>query len=92
MMTDLADTNFEERWLDAYAEGSGHCAGYFVERAVVVRNLSGKLWSEGKPGYVDTFCKVLSVSSRTGFYKLARTIMWEVLNDLTESRLGSSRR
>lgn len=31
---------------------------------------------------LQTFCKVLTVSARTTFYKLSRTIMWNALNDL----------
>jgi hypothetical protein len=31
----------EQRWLDAYSEASGFCAGYFIERAAAVRVLSG---------------------------------------------------
>jgi len=44
----------EDRWLDAYAEASGLCAGYFIERAAAIRVLSGKLWSEGKRAYAET--------------------------------------
>jgi hypothetical protein len=34
------------------------------------------------PPLFQTFCKVLTVSSRTTFFKLSRVLMWNVLNDL----------
>lgn len=127
LFTDLSDLKIEDRWLDATAEASGNCAGYFVERAHSIGLMSRKLLSEGKQGFVEiteelivsippgsvrlnkqvlvgqisadvamrfsqvfdglpplfqTFSKVLAVSSQTGFYKLHRRVMWEVLNDL----------
>jgi hypothetical protein len=127
LISDLADMKVDELWLEAHAEASGYCAGYFIERTAAIRTLSGKLWSEGKrglhdttkdlciaipPGHVravkqlpvtqisaevamrfyqifddlpplfQTFCKALAISTRTGFYKLPRVVMWEVLNDL----------
>ena len=54
MFRELSDMEVEERWLDAYAESSGFCAGYFIERAAASRNLSGKLWAEGKQGLAVT--------------------------------------
>jgi hypothetical protein len=47
---DIADMEVEERWLDAYTESSGFCAGFFVERIAASRNISGLMWSEGKRG------------------------------------------
>lgn len=127
LFKDLADQDVDERWLDAYAEASGYCAGYFIERAAGIRKLSGKEWREGRQGYVhvtpalqiyippglvrankaipvgmisaevamrfsqvfdglpplfQTFAKILSLSSRTGFFELPTSIMWETLNDL----------
>lgn len=124
---DLSDIAADERWIDAFSEASGNCAGYFVERDATIQKLTGKIWSEGQRGYVEiteklvmsippggvraakklsvreisaevamcfsqvfdglpplfqTFCKVLTVASRTGFFKLPRAVMWEVLNDL----------
>ena len=34
------------------------------------------------PPLLQTFCKVLTVASRTNFFELSRVIMWNVLNDL----------
>ena len=127
LFRDLADMEIEERWLDAYAESSGHCAGYFIERAAGIRKLSIIEWKAGRPGYTEitpalelcippgrvrmnkqvpvrlvsaevamrfsqvfdglpplfqTFCKILSLTTRTGCFDLPRTVMWEVLNDL----------
>jgi hypothetical protein len=53
LFMDLADISIEDRWLDTMVESAGSCAGYFVERAAALRTLSGKLWSEGKQGYID---------------------------------------
>lgn len=54
MFRDMSDMEVEDRWLDAYCEASGHCAGYFIERTAAIRTLSGKLWSQGVPGYAET--------------------------------------
>jgi hypothetical protein len=54
MFRDLSDMEVEDRWLDAYSEASGNCAGYFIERTAAIRVLSGKLWSEGKRAYAET--------------------------------------
>jgi hypothetical protein len=54
MFRDLSDMEVEHRWLDAYAESAGYCAGYFIERTRAIRILSGKLWSEGKRPYAET--------------------------------------
>ena len=62
MFRDLSDMEVEDRWLDAYAETSGFCAGYFIKRAAASRNISGQLWSEGKAGLAETSEKlVLSI-------------------------------
>lgn len=53
MIRDLSDMHVEDRWLDVYAESSGFCAGYFIERAAASRIISGKLWSEGKQGLTE---------------------------------------
>jgi hypothetical protein len=44
----------EDRWLETYAEASGHCAGYFIERAAAVRSLSSELWKDGKSALAET--------------------------------------
>jgi len=54
MFRDISDMEVEDRWLNVYAESSGYCAGYLMQRADTVRNLSGKLWKEGKPGFAIT--------------------------------------
>jgi hypothetical protein len=54
MFHDLSDMELEDRWLEAYAQASGFCAGYFIERAAAIRKLSGKLWSEGKQAFTET--------------------------------------
>ena len=54
MMRDIVDVEVEDRWLRTYGESAGWCAGYFMQRAETLRNLSGKLWKEGKPGYSIT--------------------------------------
>ena len=50
----LSDMEVDDRWLDAYAEAAGHCAGYFIERVAAIRTKSSKLWSEGKRPYAET--------------------------------------
>lgn len=37
---------------------------------------------DGLPPVFQTFCKVLSVSSRTNFFMISRIMMWHILNDL----------
>lgn len=54
MFRDISDMEVEDRWLNVYAQSSGYCAGYLMQRADTVRNLSGKLWKEGKPGFAIT--------------------------------------
>jgi hypothetical protein len=54
MFKDLSDMEVEDRWLDAYSEASGNCAGYFIERTAAIRLLSGKLWSQGKRPWAET--------------------------------------
>lgn len=54
MMRDLADMEVSDRWLEIYAQSSGFCAGYFVERAAASRIISGVLWSQGKKGLAIT--------------------------------------
>ena len=54
MFRDLSDMEVDDRWLDAYAEASGNCAGYFIERVAAIRTKSSKLWSEGKRPYAET--------------------------------------
>jgi hypothetical protein len=44
MLRELVDVEVEDRWLDAYAEASGHCAEYFLERAEAVRSMSAVRW------------------------------------------------
>ena len=50
---DMFDLEVEDRLLDAYAEASGFCAGYFIERLVAIRNMSAELSKEGKPGLTE---------------------------------------
>ena len=50
----LSDMEVDDRWLHAYAEASGNCAGYFIERVAAIRRISSKLWSEGKRPYAET--------------------------------------
>jgi hypothetical protein len=123
----LTGLDVTDRWLETSAAAAGNCVGYFAERQAVIRNISSKLWKEGKPGLMDlndklestippgrrrdvlvmpvnqvtgdvamrfshvfdmlppllqTFCKVLAVASRTRFYQLPKSVMWNVLNDL----------
>jgi class 3 adenylate cyclase len=54
LFRDLWDMEVEDRWLDTYAEASGHCAGYFIERAAAVRSLSSELWKDGKSALAET--------------------------------------
>jgi len=62
MFKDVFDVEVEDRWLRSYGESSGNCAGYFMQRAETLRNLSAKLWKDGKPGYaVTTEDLVLSI-------------------------------
>ncbi|EEC45052.1 predicted protein [Phaeodactylum tricornutum CCAP 1055/1] len=134
MFRDLADMNVSDRWLTTYAQGSGYCAGYFVERSAASRILSAQLWNEGKPGYAvtteditlyippglmgknlhmtvqqtsaeivmrfsqvfdelpplfQTLAKILTIATRRKFFKLPRTILWEVLNDLVSEGVDS---
>jgi len=53
LFQDLSDMDMEERWLDAYAEASGYCAGYFIERAAGIRKLSSMEWMEGQQGFSE---------------------------------------
>jgi hypothetical protein len=59
MFRDLSDMEVEDRWLDAYSEASGNCAGYFIERVAAIRTQSSKLWSEGKRPYAETTEKLV---------------------------------
>ena len=54
MFRDLSDMEVDDRWLNAYAEASGNCAGYFIERVAAIRRISGKLWSEEKRPLAET--------------------------------------
>ena len=54
MFRDLSDMEVDERWLDAFSEASGNCAGYFIERVAAMRTKSSKRWSEGKRPYAET--------------------------------------
>lgn len=54
MFRDLSDMEVQDRWLDAYADSSGCCAGYFMKRTTASKELSGELWSQGKPGLAET--------------------------------------
>jgi hypothetical protein len=128
LFRDLSDMEVEERWLRTYASSAGYCSGYFMIRANALRNLSGKLWKESKPGYAETtenldlhvpsgyirknkdvrvmqispevamrfaqlydelpplfatMCKVLAMATtRNGFYKMEKNLLWEVCADL----------
>jgi hypothetical protein len=127
MSMQITGVAIAKRHIDVSGPASGFCAGYFAERNGAYRNVSSKLWSEGKLGFTEinnklevsispgalravatlpvtrlggevamrfshvfevlpplfqTFCKVLAIASRTTFYKLPKTIMWSVLNDL----------
>jgi hypothetical protein len=59
MFRDLSDMEVDERWLDAYAEASGNCAGYFIERVAAIRTKSSKLWSEEKRPYAETSIRLV---------------------------------
>jgi hypothetical protein len=59
MFRDLSDMEVEDRWLDAYSDASGNCAGYFIERVAAIRTKSSKLWSEGKRPYAETTEKLV---------------------------------
>jgi class 3 adenylate cyclase len=54
LFRDLWDMEVEDRWLETYAEASGYCAGYFIERAAAVRSLSSELWKDGKSALAET--------------------------------------
>jgi class 3 adenylate cyclase len=54
LFRDLWDMEVEDRWLETYAEASGYCAGYFIERAAAVRMLSSDLWKDGKSALAET--------------------------------------
>jgi class 3 adenylate cyclase len=53
LIRDLFDLDVGERWLEAYAESSGYCAEYFLERTEAVRNKSAELWKDGKDALVE---------------------------------------
>ena len=40
LFRDIADMEVHDRWLQTYAESSGYCAGYFIERAAASRRMS----------------------------------------------------
>jgi hypothetical protein len=54
LFRDVFDMEVADRWLTTYAEASGSCAGYFINRAVAVRALTGPLWQQGETGYAMT--------------------------------------
>uniref|UniRef100_A0A7S3P845 Guanylate cyclase domain-containing protein n=1 Tax=Amphora coffeiformis TaxID=265554 RepID=A0A7S3P845_9STRA len=54
LFRDLADMEVHDRFLQTYAESSGYCAGYFIERTAAMRRISATLWAEGKAGYAIT--------------------------------------
>lgn len=59
LLRDLNGVEVEDRWIDAYAEASGHSAVYFLERVDAVRNLSAELWKEGKAALFETSADLL---------------------------------
>ena len=50
---DLMDVQVDDRCLDCFAESSGNCTGYFLERAEAVHRLSLELWMEDEPAMVE---------------------------------------
>ena len=40
----MIDFEVEDRWLDAYAEASGYCAEYFLQRVEAVRKITAVQW------------------------------------------------
>jgi class 3 adenylate cyclase len=53
LLTDVGDVRVDQRLIETYYETSGHCAGYFIEKSAGIRNLSGKMMSEGKRAYME---------------------------------------
>ena len=53
LFRDMFDMEVEDRLLDTYAEASGYCAGYFIERMVAIRNLSSELSRERRSGLTE---------------------------------------
>ena len=41
---EMIDFEVEDRWLDAYAEASGYCAEYFLQRVETVRKIAAVQW------------------------------------------------
>jgi class 3 adenylate cyclase len=82
MFRDVSDMEVEDRWLKVYGETSGYCAGYLMTRADSLRNLSGKLWKEGKPGYAITSeCMTLGIPP--GYIRMNREVhVMQVNNNL----------
>jgi class 3 adenylate cyclase len=54
LLKDVGDVRrVADTLIETYYESSGHCAGYFVEKSAGIRNLSGKMMSEGKRAYME---------------------------------------
>jgi hypothetical protein len=56
MIRELVDIEVEDRWLDAYAEASGHCAEYLLERAEAIRKIAAVQWKaedKNQPAYFE---------------------------------------
>lgn len=73
LFRDLSDMDVHDRWLRTYAETSGYCAGYFVERAAASRTISGYLWSQGKKGLAITNGDMI-LQIPTGMVRKNRTL------------------
>ena len=53
---EIFDFEAEDRWLDAYAEASGYCAEYFLQRVETVRKITAVQWkveNKNRPAYFE---------------------------------------
>jgi hypothetical protein len=53
LLKDVGDVRVADALIKTFYEASGHCAGYFIEKSAGIRNLSGKMMSEGKRAYLE---------------------------------------
>lgn len=54
MFCEIEDIQVEDRWLDTFAEASGFCAEYFLERYNSVLAQCAERWRDGRPALIET--------------------------------------
>jgi hypothetical protein len=87
MFRDVSDMEVAERWLRTFAEASGSCAGYFINRAVAIRTLAGLLWQQGETGYSMTTEQLVLQIPTGKLRENKRLSIWQVSADAGTSVL-----